>query len=228
MKKKNNIRQQDPFLEREREQYEQPLPSREFILQTLTEQGAPVGDEELLQLLHIEKDEEDLFSRRLRAMERDGQIMRNRKRDILGRALGGDRRERRGGEQRRAQCCAGRPHMQRRGPRRAPAPGDDAAERDGDEQEPEGCERAAQEHRIREPGHDRIPGEKRKRDSCDSPVRSAEPEHGARDDEARRRRSTHRRKAEERAGHRGLSRDCLGNHSPPAICAEDRTAAARS
>src|SRR3989338_1379600 len=82
MKKKNNIRQQDPFLEREREQYEQPLPSREFILQTLSEQGAPVGDEELLQLLHIEKDEEDLFSRRLRAMERDGQIMRNRKRDI--------------------------------------------------------------------------------------------------------------------------------------------------
>ena len=82
MKKKSSIRQQDPFLEREREQYESPLPSREFILQILTEQGAPVGDEELLQLLHIEKDEEELFSRRLRAMERDGQIMRNRKRDI--------------------------------------------------------------------------------------------------------------------------------------------------
>lgn len=82
MKKKNNIRQQDPFLEREREQYENPLPSREYILQLLTEQGAPVGDEELLQLLHIEKDEEELFSRRLRAMQRDGQIMRNRKRDI--------------------------------------------------------------------------------------------------------------------------------------------------
>src|ERR1039458_9800567 len=82
MKNKKNLRLQDPFLEREREQYEQPLPSREFILHILTEQGAPVSDEELLQLLHIEKDEEDLFSRRLRAMERDGQIMRNRKRDI--------------------------------------------------------------------------------------------------------------------------------------------------
>jgi ribonuclease R len=82
MKNKKNLRQQDPFLEREREQYEQPLPSREFVLQILTEQGAPVSDEELLKLLHIEAGEVDLFSRRLRAMERDGQIMRNRKRDI--------------------------------------------------------------------------------------------------------------------------------------------------
>jgi ribonuclease R len=82
MKNKKNIRLQDPFLEREREQYEQPLPSREFILQILTEQGGPVTDEELLEKLHIDKDEEDLFSRRLRAMERDGQVMRNRKRAI--------------------------------------------------------------------------------------------------------------------------------------------------
>jgi len=79
---KNKKRQQDPFLEREREQYENPLPSREFILQILTDQGAPLADEELLDILQIEKDEEDLFSRRLRAMERDGQIMRNRKRAI--------------------------------------------------------------------------------------------------------------------------------------------------
>src|SRR4030065_581533 len=82
MKNKNNLRLQDPFLERDREQYEHPLPSREFILQILTEQGAPLAEEELLAMLHIEKDEEDLFSRRLRAMERDGQIMRNRKRAI--------------------------------------------------------------------------------------------------------------------------------------------------
>lgn len=82
MKKKNNLRLQDPFLEREREQYEHPLPSREFILQILTEHGAPMIDDDLLDLLLIERDEEDLFSRRLRAMERDGQIMRNRKRAI--------------------------------------------------------------------------------------------------------------------------------------------------
>ncbi|MFZ2523841.1 MAG: ribonuclease R [Candidatus Ferrigenium altingense] len=79
MKKKINLRLQDPYLEREREQYEHPLPSREFILQILTEQGAPVSDEELLLFLHVEAHEEELFKRRLRAMERDGQIMRNRK-----------------------------------------------------------------------------------------------------------------------------------------------------
>lgn len=82
MKKKNNLRLQDPFLEREREQYEHPLPSREFILQILTEHGAPMHDDELLDRLQIDDEEEDLFSRRLRAMERDGQIMRNRKRAI--------------------------------------------------------------------------------------------------------------------------------------------------
>ncbi|MFA7238808.1 MAG: ribonuclease R [Sulfuricellaceae bacterium] len=82
MKKKSNLRLQDPYLEREREQYEHPLPSREFILQILAEQGGPVIDEELLHLLHIEAHEEELFARRIRAMERDGQIMRNRKRAI--------------------------------------------------------------------------------------------------------------------------------------------------
>ncbi|PIU16629.1 MAG: ribonuclease R [Gallionellales bacterium CG08_land_8_20_14_0_20_59_87] len=81
-KKKKNIRELDPFLEREREQYEQPLPSREFVLQVLTEQGVPVEQEVLCALLQITPEEEDLFSRRLRAMERDGQIMRNRKRAI--------------------------------------------------------------------------------------------------------------------------------------------------
>ncbi len=82
MKKKSSLRQQDPFLEREREQYESPLPSREFILQILAEQGAPISEDELLELLQIQKNEQDLFARRLRAMERDGQIMRNRKRAI--------------------------------------------------------------------------------------------------------------------------------------------------
>jgi ribonuclease R len=82
MKKKNNLRLQDPFLERERAQYEHPLPSREFILQILAEQGGPVDEAELLDILLIEPQEEELFSRRLRAMERDGQVMRNRKRAI--------------------------------------------------------------------------------------------------------------------------------------------------
>jgi len=80
--KKKNIRTLDPFLEREREQYDNPLPSREYVLQILEEHGVPIDQDELCALLHIELDEEDLFGRRLRAMERDGQIMRNRKRAI--------------------------------------------------------------------------------------------------------------------------------------------------
>ena len=79
---KNNIRALDPFLEREREQYEHPLPSREYILQVLAEHGIPIDQEDLCALLQIELHEEELFIRRIRAMERDGQIMRNRKRAI--------------------------------------------------------------------------------------------------------------------------------------------------
>ncbi len=81
-KKKKSIRELDPFLERERQQYANPLPSREYILQLLSERGVPVEPDELLDVLQIGADEEDIFNRRLRAMERDGQIMRNRKRAI--------------------------------------------------------------------------------------------------------------------------------------------------
>ncbi|MFZ1765741.1 MAG: VacB/RNase II family 3'-5' exoribonuclease, partial [Candidatus Nitrotoga sp.] len=80
--KKNNIRALDPFLDRERAQYDHPLPSREYILQLLEKQGVPVAEEELCHMLHIDEHEAELFTRRLRAMERDGQIMRNRKRAI--------------------------------------------------------------------------------------------------------------------------------------------------
>ncbi|CAH1210234.1 RNase R [Candidatus Nitrotoga sp. BS] len=80
--KKKNIRDLDPFLDRERAQYEHPLPSREYILQLLEKQGVPVAEEELCHMLHIDEHEAELFTRRLRAMERDGQIMRNRKRAI--------------------------------------------------------------------------------------------------------------------------------------------------
>lgn len=77
-----DIRDRDPFLERERSRYENPLPSREHILDVLLEQGVPVSVETLAQLLSIAPDEAEHFDRRLGAMERDGQIMRNRKNAI--------------------------------------------------------------------------------------------------------------------------------------------------
>jgi ribonuclease R len=76
------VRGKDPYLERERARYAHPLPSREFILQILTEQGVPIAEERLARLLEIRQDELELFARRLAAMERDGQIMRNRKNAI--------------------------------------------------------------------------------------------------------------------------------------------------
>ena len=71
--------QRDPHYEREVLRYENPLPSREFILATLKEQGVPVAEHELSALLGILPDEARQFTRRLAAMQREGQIMRNRR-----------------------------------------------------------------------------------------------------------------------------------------------------
>src|SRR5260221_7843277 len=77
-----DIRGRDPFIERERTRYEHPLPSREHILDVLLEQGVPVTVDQMAQLLSIAPHETETFERRLAAMERDGQIMRNRKNAI--------------------------------------------------------------------------------------------------------------------------------------------------
>jgi ribonuclease R len=72
-------RARDPNLEREAQRYEHPLPSREFILETLAEQGVPVTQDSLEKLLEIESRERGTFARRIAAMEREGEIMRNRR-----------------------------------------------------------------------------------------------------------------------------------------------------
>ncbi len=76
------VARKDPYFEREATLYDNPLPSREFILSTLQEQGVPVAESELLSLLSIASDQWRPFARRLGAMEREGQIMRNRRNDI--------------------------------------------------------------------------------------------------------------------------------------------------
>jgi len=76
------IRLADPFYEREIERYESPLPSREYIQQLLTEAGCPVDADAFADQLHITDDERELFQRRLGAMQRDGQLMLNRKRQL--------------------------------------------------------------------------------------------------------------------------------------------------
>ncbi|WP_394130316.1 ribonuclease R [Shewanella maritima] len=66
----------DPHFEREQDKYQNPIPSREFILAYLREQTSPVTRDNIAKALNI-VDEEPLeaLRRRLRAMERDGQLV---------------------------------------------------------------------------------------------------------------------------------------------------------
>ena len=79
IKKMSKVRRADPFFDRESVRYEYPLPSREYISQVLTDQGRPLGFVELTELLDIAESEREMFQRRLGAMEREGQLLRNRK-----------------------------------------------------------------------------------------------------------------------------------------------------
>jgi ribonuclease R len=75
-------RARDPHYEREARRYERPVPSREFILETLTQRGVPVAEHELERMLGIAAPDRDAFAKRIAAMERDGEIMRNRRNAI--------------------------------------------------------------------------------------------------------------------------------------------------
>lgn len=75
-----NNKKNDPFIEREAEKYENPIPSREFILGILKQNNVPLARKAIAKLLNIKGEEEnEALRRRLRAMERDGQLLRNRK-----------------------------------------------------------------------------------------------------------------------------------------------------
>ncbi|MFC5772298.1 ribonuclease R, partial [Thauera sinica] len=73
------IRSADPYFERESQKYEQPLPSREYVVQILADRGVPMPLPALAEALDIQPHELEHFDRRLRAMERDGQLIRNRR-----------------------------------------------------------------------------------------------------------------------------------------------------
>ena len=73
------VRRADPFYARECERYDNPLPSREYVVQMLAEQGRPMTMEHLADALDILEPEMPFFERRLRAMERDGDLVRNRR-----------------------------------------------------------------------------------------------------------------------------------------------------
>ena len=73
----------DPFRDREATRYGHPIPSREFILEVLAEEGIPMVEDDLARALKVRRDEREALGKRLAAMVREGQILRNRKGAIL-------------------------------------------------------------------------------------------------------------------------------------------------
>jgi ribonuclease R len=66
--------------EREAKKYEFPVPSREAVIALLTERAQPLSFDGIAQTLGVEGERDrEAFGRRLRAMERDGQLLKNRR-----------------------------------------------------------------------------------------------------------------------------------------------------
>lgn len=80
VRKPREFRIPDPYAKREAKKYDRPIPSRELILQLLQDKGMPLSFEEIADSLGV-TDPVDLESleRRIKAMERDGQLLRNRR-----------------------------------------------------------------------------------------------------------------------------------------------------
>ena len=80
MTKKKKPNKADPHAEREARKYDKPIASRELILETLADAGEPLTWQQVAGVLDLHDDEDlEALSRRLRAMERDGQVVRNRR-----------------------------------------------------------------------------------------------------------------------------------------------------
>ena len=71
--------QQDPHQAREAQNYAHPIPSREFILDILQQHGRPLSFNKLADILPLEAEQETALSYRIKAMIRDGQLVRNRR-----------------------------------------------------------------------------------------------------------------------------------------------------
>src|SRR5690554_372138 len=71
----------DPHASREAENYDNPIPSREYILALMADHAGPVSYEELCDALGLtdDPDQAEALRRRLIAMARDGQLASNRR-----------------------------------------------------------------------------------------------------------------------------------------------------
>lgn len=66
----------DPHLKREQDKYDNPIPSREYILDYLRSQKSPLTRDKIAQALALSSEDHlEALRRRLRAMERDGELV---------------------------------------------------------------------------------------------------------------------------------------------------------
>lgn len=74
----------DPFYHSEKKRYKNPIPSREWILQSLEDTGKPISFEQLANQFKLDNDAGLLaLKKRLNAMVRDGQLIRNNNADFV-------------------------------------------------------------------------------------------------------------------------------------------------
>jgi len=80
MPKKPGTNSKDPHFKRERAKYEQPIASREHLLELVNSQQVPVAPEHIAEALgYSDETRLEALRRRLQAMVRDGQLFRNRR-----------------------------------------------------------------------------------------------------------------------------------------------------
>jgi ribonuclease R len=74
------IPKNDPHQQREAQKYDNPIPSREYIMLLLEQSEQTLTREQIAKTLKLESEEQlEALRRRLRAMERDGQVLFNRR-----------------------------------------------------------------------------------------------------------------------------------------------------
>lgn len=78
--KKPSSSKRDPHQAREADKYENPIPSREYIMEVLGESQGPMTHEAMCEVLKLtDEDNIEALRRRLIAMSRDGQLVSNRR-----------------------------------------------------------------------------------------------------------------------------------------------------
>ncbi len=80
MSKKPRITSEDPFHQREKANYDEPIASREHLLELVHAEKVPLPQEDIAEVLgYDDETRQEALRRRLGAMVRDGQLFRNRR-----------------------------------------------------------------------------------------------------------------------------------------------------